>query len=97
MFIFAVFILLSAVLYLYYKVQILRTRDALSQVYFNSKARLCLGSLVFFFGVNQYVFYQTRMSLFIGILFLIIGGALAVRGFKETKHYKNEWKRLRTQ
>ncbi|WLV23782.1 YtpI family protein [Aciduricibacillus chroicocephali] len=97
MFIVAVLILLSAILYIYYKVQILRTRDSLRQVYFNAKAKLCLGSLVFFFGINQYILYQTRLSLFIGIVFLLIGGALSVRGFKETKHYRGEWKRLRTE
>ena len=96
MFIFPMLIVISAVLYLYYKVQILRTKDPLSQVYFNAKARLCLGALVFFFGINQYVFYQTRLALFIGIVFVLLGGGLFVRGFKETKHYRNEWKRLRT-
>ena len=97
MFIVAVLILLSAILYIYYKVQILRTRDSLRQVYFNAKAKLCLGSLVFFFGVNQYILYQTRLSLFLGIVFLLFGGALAVRGIRETKHYRGEWKRLRTE
>lgn len=94
MFLFPILIVLSAVFYIYYKVMILRTKEPLNQVYFNAKAKLCLGSLVFFFGINQYVFYQTRLSLFIGITFVLMGGALAVRGYKETKHYRNEWKRL---
>lgn len=94
MIIFAVLIALSLVMYIYYKVAILRASEPLTQVYFNSKARLCLGSLVFFFAINQYLLYQTKFSLFIGIPLLILGGALMVRGFRETKHYKGEAKRL---
>lgn len=90
----AILIMISIVLYIYYKVSILRTKDQLSQVYFNAKARICLGSFILFFGVNQYLQYGTRLSLFIGILFLFFGGLHINRGFKEAKHYRKEWKRL---
>ncbi|ASK62974.1 hypothetical protein CFK37_12885 [Virgibacillus phasianinus] len=94
MIIFPIIILLSIVLYVYYKVAILRTKDKLTQAYFNAKSRICLGSFVFFFAVNQYLFYQTKISLFIGIVFLVLGYLQLSRGFKEVKHYRNEWKRL---
>lgn len=94
MFIFPVLIVLSLVFYVYYKVAILKSKDNLTQAYFNAKSRICLGSFVFLFGINQYVFYQTQLSLFIGILFLILGGMQLSVGFKEVKHYRKEWKRL---
>ncbi|WP_100012094.1 YtpI family protein [Lentibacillus sediminis] len=95
MVIFPIIIVVSAVLWVYYKVQILRERDGLVQAYFNARSRICLGSVVFFFAINQYLFYQTRLSLFIGIVFLLLGGMQLVRGFREVKHYKREWQRVR--
>lgn len=94
MVIFPIIIALSLILYVYYKVAILRNKDKLTQRYFNAKSRICLGAFVFFFGINQYLYYQSKLSLFIGIVFLIIGGMQLNRGIKETKHYRNEWKRL---
>lgn len=94
MVIFPIVIVISAVLYIYYKVQILKTKDGLTQAYFNAKSRICLGFFMTFFGANQYVFYQTRLSLFVGIVFVFLGILQLVRGFRESKHYRNEWKRL---
>ncbi|WP_067727549.1 YtpI family protein [Oceanobacillus damuensis] len=94
MVIFPIVIIVSAVLYIYYKVAILKNNDELTQKYFNGKARLCLGTFLLFFGINQYTFYQTQFSLFIGILFGILGGLQMYRGFAEAKHYRSEWRRL---
>lgn len=74
MIIFPMIIVLSAVFWVYYKVAILKSKDRLTQAYFNAKSHVCLGSFIFFFAINQYIFYQTQLSLFIGIVFLIFGG-----------------------
>lgn len=92
--IFPIIIVLSLVFWVYYKVAIVRTKEPLIQAYFNAKSRFCLGSLVFFFGINQYIFYQTKFSLFVGIVFVILGGMQLIRGFRETKHYRKEWRRI---
>ncbi|MEN2467090.1 YtpI family protein [Ornithinibacillus sp. FSL M8-0202] len=92
--IFPIVIVLSAVMYIYYKVAILKTKNGLTQRYFNAKSRICLGLFIFTFGINQYIFYQTKISLYIGILFIILGVMQLIRGIRETKHYRNEWKRL---
>ncbi|PAV30387.1 hypothetical protein CIL05_07910 [Virgibacillus profundi] len=94
MVIFPIIIVLSIALYVYYKVAILKSNEELTQLYFNARSRICLGSFILFFGINQYVFYQTTISLFIGIVFVILGGLQLNRGFKEVKHYRSEWKRL---
>lgn len=95
MVIFPIIIVVSIVLWIYYKVSILKNKgDGLTQAYFNAKSRICLGSFVFFFGINQYLFYLTRISLFIGIIFVLLGGLQIYVGFKEAKHYRNEYRRL---
>ncbi len=94
MFIFAILIMISIVLYIYYKVAILKTKDKLSQKYINAKSRIFLGTFLIFFGINQYIAYQTKLILFISIVFLFLGVIQAIDGFKEAKHYRNEWKRL---
>ncbi|WP_430784818.1 YtpI family protein [Virgibacillus flavescens] len=89
-----ILIVLSLVFYVYYKVAILKSNEILTQKYLNAKSRMCLGGFVIFFAVNQYIFYQTKISLFIGIAFFILGSLQATRGFKEAKHYRSEWHRL---
>ncbi|KHE67465.1 YtpI family protein [Halobacillus sp. BBL2006] len=97
MIIFPILIVISFVLYLYYKVMIVRTRDPLTQEYLNSKSKLFLGSFVLFFGINQYMFYQTRLSLFIGIVFIALGIFQAQSGWKASKHYRKEYQKHQTQ
>jgi len=94
MFIIALFIIFSVVLYIYYKVSILKTKDSLSQKYINAKARICLGSFLIFYSINQYLAYQTKFILMISLIFFVLGSLQLVDGYKEAKHYKNEWRRL---
>ncbi|BAC14138.1 YtpI family protein [Oceanobacillus iheyensis] len=94
MVIFPILIVLSAVLYIYYKVAIIREKDPLTQKYFNGKARICLGIFLSTFAINQYLNYLTQISLFIGILLLIVGLPQILRGIGETRHYRSEWRRL---
>lgn len=94
MVIFAILIVLSIVMYVYYKVTILRTKDSLSQKYINAKAKICLGSFLIFFAINQYIAYQVKFVLVISLIFFVLGIMQIVDGFKRAKHYKGEWNRL---
>ncbi len=94
MIIFTILIVLSVVFYIYYKVAILRTDDGLTREYFNAKSRICLGTFISAFAVNQYLLYQSKLTLIIGIIFIILGILQLNLGIKEVRHYKNEWKRL---
>lgn len=96
MIIFPILILLSFVLYIYYKVMVTRTKDSLTQVYLNSKSKIFLGGFIFFWGINQYMFYETRLSLFIGIVFVLLGAYQARTGWKATQHYKGEYQKQQT-
>src|SRR5690625_1859149 len=73
MIIFPIVIVISIVLYIYYKVSILRTKDGLTQLYFNAKSRICLGTFIIFFGINQYLYYQSKFALIISLVFLLLG------------------------
>lgn len=94
MMIFPILIVVSTVLYIYYKVSILRTKDEVTQFYFNSKSKICLGSFILLFGVNQYLFYQTKLALFISVIFILLGLMHIIRGLREAKHYRAEYRRL---
>lgn len=94
MLIFAFFIIISIVLYIYYKVAILKTKEILIQKYYNAKARIFLGSFLIFFGINQYIAIQMKLVLIISIIFFILGIMQVVDGYKQAKHYRNEWRRL---
>lgn len=94
MIIFPIGIVISLVLYVYYKVAIVKSKDILTQKYFNGKSRICLGAFILLFGINQYFFYETTISLIIGLIFAFLGILQIVRGYNEAKHYRNEWRRL---
>lgn len=94
MFILPIIIILSLVMYVYYKVAILKSKDGLTQAYFNSKSRICLGLFVGTFGINQYLFYQSKISLLIGIIFLLLGLMQLTFGYKQVKFYRKEWERI---
>ncbi|MCM3741166.1 YtpI family protein [Oceanobacillus luteolus] len=94
MIIFPIGIVISLVLYVYYKVAIVKSKDILTQKYFNGKSRICLGAFILLFGINQYFFYETTLSLIIGIIFVLLGGLQVTRGYNEARHYRNEYRRL---
>lgn len=94
--IFPIGIAMSVVLYIYYKVMILKTGDELTQLYYNAKAKTFLGVFILFFGITMYIYYQTKFVLFVSIIFAVLGIMQLIRGLRETKHYKNEWKRLKS-
>ncbi|SEQ72969.1 YtpI family protein [Piscibacillus halophilus] len=88
--IFITLIIVSFVLYIYFKVQILKSKDPLYMQFTNAKARMSLGVFISTFGMNQYYFYQTQLALFVCIIFLALGIAQIVYGYKLYKHYKGE-------
>lgn len=91
MVIFPILIIVSFVMYVYYKVMILRDRDPLKQEIKNAKARIALGVFIGVFGVNQYLFYETTLALIIAIVFLFFGILQGYNGYKRFAHYRAEF------
>ncbi|HLS23293.1 MAG TPA: YtpI family protein [Pseudogracilibacillus sp.] len=94
MLIFAILIVISIVMYIYYKVAILKTKETLLQKYQNAKARIFLGIFLISFAINQYIAVQIKTILIISIIFIFLGVLQLVDGYKQAKHYRNEWRRL---
>jgi len=94
MLIFALLIVISVVLYIYYKVAILKSNDRLTQEYYQAKSRMALGSFIVSFGINQYLLYQTRLTLFIGIVFLLLGVMQLHVGIRDARFFRKEYRRL---
>lgn len=80
-------------LFIYYKVRIPKESDPLQQEIMNAKARIALGVFIGGYGINQYMFYLTKLSLYIGIIFVIFGIAQIVAGTNRFRHYRKEWKK----
>lgn len=94
MFIFAVIIVISIVMYIYYKVAILKTKEILTQKYYNAMARIFLGTFLISFAINQYLAAQIKIILFISLVFIFLGVLQIVAGYRRAKHYRSEWRRL---
>ena len=93
MIIFPILVVTSFLLYFYYKIIILRTSEEVLQHYYQAKARICLGTFVSSFAISQYIYYQSQLSIIIGLIFLFIGILQIVDAYKASRHYRNEWKR----
>lgn len=61
--IFITLIVVSFILYIYFKVRIISQKDPLTMRFTNAKARIALGIFISTFGANQYVYYQTQLAL----------------------------------
>lgn len=90
MIVFPIVIILSIIIYFYYKFTLLREPDPLTQEIKNAKARIALGIFLSMFGINQYLFYQTQIALFITLVLLFFGIIQGYGGIKRYLHYKNE-------
>lgn len=91
MFILPVIIIISLTMYIYYKVRILRMNHIIEQYYTNAKARIALGLFITAFGINQYIYYQTQISLFIGILFITLGVYNISFGWKSKNYHRQKY------
>lgn len=94
MFIFAALIVISVVMYIYYKVAILKTKEILTQKFYNAMARIFLGTFLISFAINQYLAAQIKIVLLISIVFIILGIVQIVAGYRRAKHYRSEYRRL---
>lgn len=94
MLIFALIIVVSVVFYIYNKVAILRSNDRLTQEYYQAKSRISLGSFIIAFGINQYLLYETRFTLWIGIVFLLLGVMQLHVGIRDARFFRKEYRRL---
>ena len=84
------FIIASGVFYFYFKTRQFRTSQVfpIRKKMFASQAGIYLGTLLFFFGINQLVLLNGSITYVVGALFILFGGYVIMYNFKASKHYK---------
>ena len=80
-------IIVSFVWYFYFKTKQLRTTLPIRRKWYTSKASICLGAFIFFFGLNFMLIYQSTLTYVISIIFVLIGGYFMYYHYKAAKHY----------
>lgn len=83
----AVFIVVSFMFYLFYKTKYFRTRRPMEKRWLSGKSSMALGLFVMLFGLNQFFVYLSTISIIVGVLFILIGGASIYNGFRQYKHF----------
>ena len=87
MFVFVFLIILSIVLYFYYKTKQFRATLPIRKKWYASTASMFLGSFLLFFGINQLVSFSGMVTYIISGIFILLGLALMVYNFKASRHY----------
>ncbi|GKV54590.1 membrane protein [Sporosarcina sp. NCCP-2222] len=84
------FIVASGVFYFYFKTRQFRTSHVfpIRKKMFASKAGSFLGSLLFFFGVNQMLLFQGTITYVVAAIFILFGLYVFIFNLKATNHYK---------
>lgn len=89
-FILVALIIFSGVSYLYFKTRQFRTTYMLPirKKMYASLAGTSLGSVLFFFGLNQLVLFDQLLNYIIAAIFILLGLSSLVFNFKAQRHYK---------
>ena len=80
-------IVVSFVWYFYFKTKQFRTTFPIRKKWFSSKASVCLGAFIFFFGLNFLIVYPSSVTYVISGLFILLGAYFMYHNFKAYKHY----------
>lgn len=85
--VFVFLIVLSFLLYFYFKVKQLRSDYPIAKKWHANRALVTLGSLLFFFGLNQLSLFPSTLTYVISALFIALGLFSMVHYYKAAKHY----------
>lgn len=80
-----IFIIVSFVFYIYYKIKHVRSKLPMTKKYVGGKSRMMLGFFVLFFGINTLFINDKFVSYMIAGLFIIVGAISIYDGFR---HYR---------
>ncbi|WP_226566477.1 YtpI family protein [Bacillus stratosphericus] len=87
MLVLVVFIICSAMFYLYYKAKNVRTNRPVEKKFWSAKSSMALGCFVLLFGVNQLFLNRSSLAFVIGFIFVAVGIGSTWAGYKAYKHY----------
>lgn len=81
-----IFIVGSAVAYLYFKTKQLRTSYPIRKKWYKAKTGISLGLFIFTFGLNTAVIYNDTAAYIIGAIFILLGGSMISSNTKRMRH-----------
>ncbi|MFC5712770.1 YtpI family protein [Thalassorhabdus alkalitolerans] len=82
-----VIIVLAVAMYIFYKAKVIRTKAPAEKRWQQMKATMALGTFVTAFGLNLALTPRSTLELIIGLVFILLGGANVLLGYKGYKHY----------
>jgi len=85
--VFVFLIIISFVLYFYFKTKQFRSVLPIAKKWYANRGLVALGSLLFFFGINQISLFPSTLTYVISGLFIIIGLFTMVYYYRVAKHY----------
>lgn len=85
--VFVFFIVISFVFYFYFKTKQIRNNLPIAKKWYANSALVSLGSLLFFFGLNQLILFPSTITYVISGLFIIMGLFTMVYYYRVAKHY----------
>ncbi|GEL07349.1 YtpI family protein [Salisediminibacterium halotolerans] len=83
-------IVISLVLFVYFKVNQTRSSGPAEKRSYAAKSSVAAGVFLAAFGINSFAYYLTGPAAFVLLLFVAVGGAnifLGIRNFKQLKPY----------
>lgn len=80
-------IIISFMLYLFYKTKFFRTNRPMEKGWLAGKSAMALGVFVALFGANQFFLELSTARIIVGVLFILFGGASIFNGFRQYKHF----------
>ncbi|CAM3858161.1 YtpI family protein [Alkalicoccus chagannorensis] len=88
MILFPIVIIVSLVLFVYFKVFQSRARGGAQYEVLGARATMSLGIFVTTFGINSYINFQTTTAAVIGLIFTALGVFNIYHGVKRHKHFQ---------
>ncbi|TMW71714.1 YtpI family protein [Alteribacter natronophilus] len=83
----AIMIVVSFVLFVYFKVQQTRSRGVMEGNWYASKASIAVGIAIGSFGLNAMILYGTSISTAVGVIFMIYGGINVFFGIRNYRAF----------
>ena len=80
-------IVLSLSFYVFYKIKQIRTKMPMEKRMRSGQSSMTLGLFVFLFGLNLLFLFSSIVSYIVAAIFILIGGANAIRGFKYYRYH----------
>ena len=80
-------IVVSFVMYVFYKMKYVRSSRPIEKKWLSAKSSIALGIFVALFGVNQLFLFPATITYIIAGLFILLGAYNAYHGIKAYQHY----------